>query len=138
MEHEAYLPLQEKWTGSSEAACNFFVETALCQYQDCKSEGHDVMAADYGNYLKSRGWHEVDLDTLEGLFNSDADFDVIIQSEGTSDNPHGHVLIPVSLSENHMLKVAQGELGGVPNEIVTENDQDLMSYDGGMHIWISQ
>jgi hypothetical protein len=138
MSEAAYLVLQEKWVGSNEAACNFFVTTALCQDGQCGTSVPDVLAAEYGTYLESRGWKEIDLNTLEGLFLADANFDVIMQSDGTSSSSHGHVLIPVSLGNSHMLTVAQGELDTVTNQIAVENDLTLMSYDGGMHIWVSQ
>lgn len=133
-----YADLQQKWVGTAAPACNFFVITALCEDSECPAVYPDPLASQFGTYLSSMGWKEVDLGTMEELFLEGADFDVIMQSEGTRETEHGHVLIPVSLGDNHQLTVAQGELYLITNEVVVEDDRTLMNFDGGMHIWISQ
>jgi hypothetical protein len=138
MDSATYSSVQQKWVGKTQAACNFFVMTALCQDGQCSKKLNNVMASDYGSFLKKNGWKEVKLSTLEKLFDEDADFDAIMQSAGTQSNSHGHVLIPVSMGANHQMTVAQGELGSAANEVIVDDAKSIMNIDGGMHIWVSE
>jgi hypothetical protein len=138
MDSGTYSSIQQKWVGRTEAACNFFVMTALCQDGECSQKLPDVTADDYGSYLKKKGWKEVKLSKLEKLFDEGADFDAIMQSDGTKSDSHGHVMIPVSMGANHQLTIAQGELGSAANEVIVDDVQTIMNIDGGMHIWVSE
>ncbi len=135
----AYTEIQVKWLGTEEPACNFFVATAMCEDGYCANgDIPHVLAANYGTYLEQRGWQQIDLNTLESMFLTNQDFDVIMQSDGTASSQHGHVLIPLGLTSTGGIRVAQGELETVTNELYTWTSSSLMTYDGGMQIWINQ
>ncbi len=137
MDLSTYLPLQQKWTGRREAACNLFVITALCESAPCANGIDGVEASDFGSYLRDHGWKEVSPTELRSLFQSGADFDAIVQFEGAKKNAHGHVLIPVSYdAESDQLTLAQGELAGSPNQVMTDRFPEVMRYGGRAHIWV--
>jgi hypothetical protein len=122
-----YQLLQQKWTGSKEAACNHFVATALCEAGEaCDSTVRKMLADEYDTYLVAHGWEKVELDELQRLFASGQAFAAILQNDGLNGEAHGHVAIPVRMSgDGKSFDVAEGEL---------DEQSHLIRHDGESYL----
>jgi hypothetical protein len=131
-----YNTMQDTWLATTEPACNFFVATALFADNQGSTQLLDLLAADYGPYLLNKGWVKSTLAEVKALFESGADFDVIMNRPGTSTEVHGHILIPVGVATDGNIIAAEGELDSISHEVVEETDDYLLNYNGGMAAFV--
>jgi hypothetical protein len=103
-----YLSLQEKWVGSEEAACNYFVITALCESGYCKSDKPFYKAADFGTYFQDTGWAEITLAEAKVYLKNKSQLDMVAQRGPLSGETMGHIAVPYEVNADEELVVAQG------------------------------
>ncbi len=108
MSEKAYQSVQTKWLGSTEAACNFFVITALCEAGYCKVTKPFYRAAQFGEYFRKTGWVEVSLTEAKKFLENVSDLDLVAQRGPIGNSSMGHIGIPIGLDSYENLIIAQG------------------------------
>lgn len=134
-----YLALQQKWVHDGRTkACNYFITVSMCEAGLCGAQPPIMMAASFDSYLSGKGWVKITLATLKEWFKRERDFEVIVQRDPLPGHDHGHIAIPIGLSTQGLIRLAQGDLNLSANEIVTRDDYYMQHKYGGMKIFVKQ
>lgn len=128
-----YLIVQNRWVGSAEAACNFFVITALCEANYCKSDKPFYRAAQFGSYFKETGWVEVNFPDAKSYLAQTSDLDLVAQRGALHGGSMGHIAIPIQLNASRKIVVAQGNYHQSTHEIETWDD----AFAQGFHYYVN-
>ncbi|MBC7397883.1 MAG: hypothetical protein H7333_10615, partial [Bdellovibrionales bacterium] len=128
LSEKTYLSFQQKWIGSKEAACNFFLITSLCESGYCKNDKPFYRAADFDTYFRETGWAEVTLGEAKKFLQNNSEIDLVAQRGSSTPSGMGHVAVPFRVGSQNDLIVAQGNYHESSHEVENWDDRFAQSF----------